>query len=86
MSLSSVSRLHLLTVSRYEDMSATGQLIITKEEDGDIIVGVLTERSSARVQFCSPGMGGGSSPRVLKALGELHDAITEENKLNPQRR
>ena len=73
-----------MTASRFEDMSVLGQLSLTKEEDGDIIVSILTEKGSARVQFCSPGMGGGSSPKVLNKLRELYNIILEENTTNPQ--
>lgn len=78
-------------IERFEDMSPRGKLILTQQEDGDIVVGIIpTSLEKARrhfVQtagFCTVGSGGGQSPRTLAALVALMDAIEADNREAPQ--
>lgn len=75
-------------ISRKGDMGAeTIELLI--EDDGDISIALsngatdFKEFERVSMQFCSPGMGGGKSPRTLKALRNLFIAIQEDNKEYP---
>lgn len=65
------------SVTRREDMSATGKLQLIEQMDGDIIVTVWPDGEPfASVEFCTSG---GKSPKTLHALRALLDAIVEEN-------
>lgn len=62
---------------RLEDMSPADSLELLREDDGDWIV-TITKRDSigtaiklASVQFCTPGSGGGGSPRTWRTLALL---------------
>ena len=67
---------------RREDMGA-GRLRINKHDDGDVGV-VIIDGSGQQldVEFCTPGTGGGDSPKTIKALRALADAIDADNKQN----
>lgn len=68
---------------RREDMSPDGRLRILIQEDGDIIVAIVPPSESGQrmvsVEFCAVGSGGGHSPRTLKVLRWLADAIRRDN-------
>lgn len=84
----------MLMAERFEDMSPRGRLRLFIEDDGDVIVEVVSDPesqsafpgASVSVQFCTPGMGGGHSSRTLAALRALLDAMTLDNVHNPHRR
>lgn len=65
--------------ARLEDMSPNGHLRVTLDSCGDAIVEVFNGEDFARVEFCSPGSGGGQSPRTRQALIALMVAIEEDN-------
>lgn len=78
-----------IEVGRIEDMSTRGRMKLFREDDGDIIVSVSSERDglvqpSESVQYCTPGMGGGRSPRTFNALINLAIAMDEDNKAIPR--
>jgi hypothetical protein len=71
-------------VEREEDMSPDGKLKLIQQDDGDIIVVVQESLSefratSASVEFCIPGTGGGTSPETHKALLHLMEAMAADN-------
>lgn len=72
---------------RREDMSPDGKLQLFIQNDGDVIVQIVSRRDEewrmASVEFCSCGSGGGRSPRVLGALRELARAIAADNEAAP---
>jgi len=80
------------SVSRKEDMSPRGQLLIHVDDQGDIGVvvygddgdGMIT--SQAGIEFCSCGGGGGKSHKTRLALVELMKAMEEDNKEYPSRK
>ena len=78
------------SVERYEDMSPDGRLRMTRQPDGDVILGIIPPINSGRpmvsLEFCSVGAGGGQSPNTLRALRDLMQAIKEDNEQYPQRR
>lgn len=70
-------------LQRREDMG-TGRIQLLREEDGDMCLTVVGDDGySAGVQFCTAVVGGGRSPKVLKALYQLAQAIMEENQEHP---
>jgi len=78
-------------VSRKEDMSPDGKLVLIQQADGDIIVNVRTDESDSdyqgspfgvSVEFCATGCGGGRSPHTLKSLKELMRAMVRDNEEN----
>jgi hypothetical protein len=67
-------------VERLEDMSASGRLRLLQQGDGDVIISIQQEDGqSADVEFCSPGSGGGGSPKTWVALRQLIQAMKEDN-------
>jgi hypothetical protein len=71
-------------IRRVEDMGQ-GRLELFREEDGDMIVTVINdEGESSTIQFTTYGLGGGQSPKVLKALYDLARAMLDENETAPQ--
>ncbi len=70
-------------VSRCEDMSIRGKLVLYVQDDGDIIVAVhepyFDDIRVAAVEFCIPGTGGGDSPETHRALRDLMEAMTADN-------
>ncbi len=74
----------MFIVDRKEDMSPDGYLKLIQEEDGDIIVTVLSGKrnggilGSASVQFCTR-TGGGRSYRTREALQALMRAMARDN-------
>ena len=75
-------------VSRNEDMSVGGKLVLIQQNDGDVIVCIQPDSEDrdyegspfgVSVEFCSTGIGGGRSPRTLKALKQLIKAIDLDN-------
>ena len=68
---------------RKEDMSPDGRLQVIIQPDGDGIIGIIPPSEdhfgNPSVEFCTPFMGGGSSPRVLKAIRILLKAIYLDN-------
>jgi len=73
-------------VERFEDMSERGRLRIRLQDDGDILVCVISdpngpnEGNSTSVEFC---IRGGKSPKTLEALRLLMNAMEEDNRGNP---
>lgn len=72
--------------SRLEDMSPDGKLVLLLQPDGDVIVNVRPSADDrdyegspfgVSVEFCASG---GRSPKTLKALRHLFEAMKEENK------
>lgn len=77
----------MLIVDRLESMSPDGMLRLYIEPDNDVIIEVrqtqahgheLTEPRIASVQICTAA-GGGGSPKTIKALWELAEAMAEDN-------
>jgi hypothetical protein len=61
---------------RIEDMSATGRLILRRQEDGDICIQIIDgEGESSSVEFCTSG---GKSPRTRRALSALMAAMRDD--------
>lgn len=67
-------------VERVGDMGEGLKLQLLKEDDGDIIVSVIPKdhKFGDGVQFCTPGSGGGKSPKTWNALLDLFKAMQEE--------
>ena len=82
------------TQERLESMSPDGSLKLFRQDDGDIIVQVMTMQNSfgqrlkepriASVEFCTPGSGGGGSKRTWKALVDLFEAMKADNEDSSQ--
>lgn len=69
--------------ARREDMGQ-GRIQLIREEDGDMCLSVISNDGDfAGVQFCTSVVGGGRSPKVLKALYQLAQAVMEENQEHP---
>lgn len=71
--------------TRPEDMSPRGCLNLIKQDDGDIIVEVVSEGHdgvlrSRDVEFCASG---GRSPWTLQALYQLQKAMEKDNQGKP---
>ncbi len=69
---------------RREDMSPEGRLQVLIQADGDVIITAMSpdldgRLTTASVEFCAPGAGGGRSPKTKAALIELARAILEDN-------
>lgn len=70
-------------VVRQEDMEI-GWLRLIVQEDGDVCLTVGDGRKMAvGIEFCTVGTGGGRSPRTVKALRELAQAMYLDNLENP---
>lgn len=66
------------SIQRPEDMSPDGYLMLYLQADGDIIVVIRPEggfSAEHSVEFCNSG---GRSPRTLKALRALFEAMEED--------
>jgi len=77
---------------RTEDMGTAKRLRVIREDEGDVIVSVVTGRGlpvltssdgdqidgKAEVQFCTPFSGGGHSPKTWAALIALMKAMEED--------
>ena len=57
-------------------------LVMTKTDDGDVCLGVIEGAWPVSVQFCTL-LGGGRSPRTLRALRALFDAVAADNEADP---
>jgi hypothetical protein len=58
---------------------AGGRLAVVIEDDGDVVLAITPpSKHQGHLEFCT-GMGGGRSPKVLRALRALAQAIKEEN-------
>jgi hypothetical protein len=65
-----------IDAERHEDMSRTGRLRLTAQEDGDMCILVIDESGeSAGVEFCASG---GRSPHTLQALRDLSHAMKRD--------
>lgn len=77
------------TATRYSDMNPDDRLRIMQQEDGDMIVSIVTLpkepyiNSTMAVEFCTRA-GGGRSPKTLLALKALMEAMKEDEKDSPQ--
>lgn len=69
-------------VERFEDMSPRGRLRLLQQDDGDILICVISDPNgpdegvSPSVEFCTSG---GKSPKTLVALKALMLAMAEDN-------
>jgi hypothetical protein len=77
-------------VERYEDMSPTGKLKLVQQTDGDMIIVIMPDPEAlnpepTQIEFCT-GAGGGQSPRTLKALYALKQAMEADNNERLQHR
>lgn len=75
-------------VERNEDMSPDGKLRIIRQNDGDIIIGIIPGFDKdivfgQSVEFCECGSGGGRSPKTRRALIALMKAMEEDNADRP---
>lgn len=73
-------------IERREDMSPLGRLALFLQPDGDVIVTICPDPEAAwqnSVEFCQPFSGGGRSPKTLKALRALADAMAKDNEARP---
>jgi hypothetical protein len=70
-------------VGRYGDMSSKAHLRVGLDNDNDVYVSVRDESAGASIEFCTPGSGGGSSPKTRRALIALMCAIEEDNADRP---
>jgi hypothetical protein len=74
---------------RREDQSPDGELVVLRNQLGDISVGVKVSEERRKfqmipnVEFCVIGVGRGRSPHTMKALDNLIDAMERDNKENP---
>lgn len=74
-------------VSRRDDMSKTGKLSLSIQDDGDICISISNydEEGNALdtgwvgLEFCTPAQGGGKSPKTLEALRNLFEAMKADN-------
>lgn len=64
---------------RKGDMSPDDEAHVLIEEDGDGILAICQPHSILGVQFCTPMIGGGRSPRTLMAIRILALAIKLDN-------
>ncbi len=72
-------------VGRIGDMSPTASMRVGLDSDNDVYVAVYGDDGGGSVEFCTPGSGGGQSPRVREALITLMTAMEEENATSPSR-
>ncbi len=72
-------------VGRLGDMSPTASMRVGLDSDNDVYVAVYGDDGGGSVEFCTPGSGGGQSPRVREALIALMVAMEEENATSPHR-
>lgn len=66
---------------RKGDMGEGRKLSLFREDDGDIIIGVIPENHRVvleGVQFCTPFVGGGKSPHTFEALKQLMVAMEKD--------
>lgn len=68
-------------IARLEDMSQSGHLRITLDNDNDVCVEVFDCRREqfSSVEFCMPGGGGGKSSYTRRALIEVMHAMERDN-------
>ena len=73
------------TVTRLEDMSPIGKLVLHRQGDGDICMTVVEGDPDggidriAGIEFCTPMSGGGGSHETHKALMDLMLAMERDN-------
>lgn len=72
-------------VGRLGDMSPTASMRVGLDSDNDVYVAVYGDDGGGSVEFCTPGSGGGQSPRVREALIALMVVMEEENATSPSR-
>jgi hypothetical protein len=72
-------------VGRIGDMSPSASMRIGLDSDNDVYVAVYGDDGGGSVEFCTPGSGGGQSPRVREALIALMVVMEEENATSPSR-
>lgn len=71
-------------VERIGDMSPDDCLQMFRQQDGDIVVGMYTEKGGmTSVEFCAIGSGGGRSPHTRRALAHLMVAMERDNAESP---
>ncbi|WP_127837843.1 hypothetical protein [Paraburkholderia fungorum] len=71
-------------IGRRDDMSLTSRIVLLKQPDGDVCVSIVNDSRAARLEFCTPGTGGGRSPRTFAALHALILAIHADNAETPE--
>jgi len=72
-------------VGRLGDMSPTASIRIGFDSDNDVFVAIWGDDGIGSVEFCTPGAGGGKSPRTREALIALMVAMEAENAADPDR-
>jgi len=72
-------------VGRYGDMGPQEYLRVGLDSDNDVYVSVWDGENGGSVEFCTPGIGGGSSPKVREALIALMVAMEEDNAAQPSK-
>lgn len=74
-------------VSRFEDMSPGGKITLHRQQDGDVIIEIVTDEfERACIEFCTPMTGGGQSPHTHKALCQLMVAMEKDEQERKQYR
>lgn len=73
----------MVDIKRPEDMGG-GSLLLFKQEDGDWIIRIVGRNLAdnlvtCSIEFCTPMMGGGASPKTWEALEKLAQAMMEDN-------
>lgn len=68
------------TIQRKHDMSPSGELTVMVDGDGDMCLSIWDDGRGvmADLEFCTPGTGGGGSPKTYQALRNLFIAMVED--------
>ena len=72
-------------VGRLDDMHQNAHLRVGLDGDNDVYLSIWNEDGGADIEFCTPGSGGGKSPRTREALIALMVAIEADNKETPHK-
>ena len=64
---------------RIGDMDPKSGLNAFRDASGDVVVQIRGREAVAEVEFCTPGPGGGQSPKTFEALLNVIEAIEEDN-------
>ena len=66
-------------IERKEDMSPDGSMRLFVDNSGDMCISVQDDEGNVvSVEFCTPFIGGGGSPKTFKALQNLFLAMLED--------
>jgi hypothetical protein len=72
-------------VGRIGDMGKKAHMRVGLDNENDVYVSVWDEDGGASVEFCTPGSGGGKSPKTRAALLALMIAMETDNTESPSR-